>query len=420
MNLSSKKTHRVSGIRTRRCMPVLMTVLLLCTAPGMVSADKMNDRLPQPNKRSGAALTNSSGEALVQVALLLDTSGSMKGLVDQARCQLWNVVSDLATAQRDGKPIRLQIAVYQFGTEDVSKKQGCLRQIIPFTETLDDVSAGLFRLTVAGGDEYCGEAVGAALDDLDWSSEPSVYKAIFIAGNESFYQGERTFGSLLPELNAQSILVNTIYCGSKYKNDEEWRLASQAAEGRFTKIDHNHKLPDISTPYDQKMRELNSEMNETFVWYGSRAKKAAENQARQDRNADRMSDHAFASRMSAKIGHLYHHIEHDLIDGTLHGKIRLETMPEELMPESLRSMTPKERQEYLSAMISLRQSVRRRMAEVIAKRHRFLTAKMSEKLSPSEDSVTDLGEALISAVTEQARQRGYEFEKPLDVAAQKN
>ena len=161
------------------------------------------------------------------------------------------------------------------------------------------------------------------------------------------------------------------------------------------------------------MRELNGEMNETFVWFGDRANKAAENQARQDRNADRMSDHAFAARMSAKIGHLYHHVEHDLVDASLHGKVKLQSMPEKLMPENLRAMSEQEREDYMATMIRARQSVRRRMAEVIAKRHQFLIRKMSESPGDQKSSVVALGDALTSAVTQQANQRGYEFGDPV-------
>ena len=65
-----------------------------------------------------------NNESLVQIAILLDTSGSMKGLVDQARCQLWNVVTELAKASRGNELSKLQISVYQYGTESVSKDRG--------------------------------------------------------------------------------------------------------------------------------------------------------------------------------------------------------------------------------------------------------------------------------------------------------
>ena len=37
----------------------------------------------------------------IQLALLLDTSNSMDGLIDQAKSQLWKIVNELATSKKD-------------------------------------------------------------------------------------------------------------------------------------------------------------------------------------------------------------------------------------------------------------------------------------------------------------------------------
>lgn len=381
--------------------------ILLCPSP-VNAGRKMPGTLNTPRTLVTAPPVASS-EPLVQLAILLDTSGSMKGLADQARCQVWNAVSRLSTAERSGKPIRLEIAVYQFGTEFVGKSEGCLKQIISFTEDLDAVSEALFRLKIAGGDEYCGAAINAATADLAWSTDPTVYKTIVIAGNESFFQGETTFGEVLPQLTSSNIVLNSIYCGTKYKDDDGWLAATEIAGGRFARIDHNHHLPNVKTPFDGQMRALNREMNETFVWYGKHSHKTADNQKHQDENTAKMSDHAFAARMSAKIGHLYHHVDHDLVDAMNHGKVKLNKMPEDLMPANLRVMTVDQRMEFLNRKIGDRQAVRRRMADVIAKRHAFLEKVMMEKLG--KDAPNVFGEALIEALVEQATERGFKFGK---------
>ena len=40
----------------------------------------------------------------VQIAILLDTSNSMDGLIAQAKTQLWNVVNEFVRAKKDGRP----------------------------------------------------------------------------------------------------------------------------------------------------------------------------------------------------------------------------------------------------------------------------------------------------------------------------
>lgn len=152
--------------------------------------------------------------ALVQVALLLDTSGSMRGLIDQARSQLWNVVAELGKAERQGTKSRLEIAVYKYGMNG-NRGQGFLRQVVGFTDNLDEVSAALFSLNVGGSHENCGQVIAAAVENLEWSDRPDVYKAAFIAGNESFDQGPVSFGGQIIPLDQRGIVLNSIFCGSK-------------------------------------------------------------------------------------------------------------------------------------------------------------------------------------------------------------
>ena len=165
----------------------------------------------------------------------------------------------------------------------------------------------------------------------------------------------------------------------------------------------------METPYDQKMRMLNQKMNDSFVWYGAGSEQAANNQQMQDSNAQKMSDHAFAARMSAKIGHLYHHVHHDLVDAIAHGKVDISQMSVDQMPEMLKKLTPAERIEYIEKKASQRQTVRRQMADVITKRHSFLEAKMSESQKKPSDGSIVLGDALAKAIRQQAEGKGYTF-----------
>lgn len=383
---------------------------LLSASAGALAGKRMEAELPSPS--APTATTTASTEPLIQLAILLDTSGSMDGLIDQARCQLWTAVSEVAKASRDGRPVRLEIAVYQYGTEFVSKSQGALRQVCGFTDDLDEVSAALFGLKVKGGEEYCGEVISRAAADLDWASQSDVYKSIFIAGNESFQQGEVTFASALPQLNERGVVVNTIFCQSpKYQADEVWELAARTSGGRYSLIDHNHHLPNIPTPMDEDLVKLNEEMNETFVWFGKGADQAAANQKQQDANARGLSAHAFAARMSSKIGHLYHHVDHDLIDALEHEKVNLAKMPVEKMPETLQAMSAEQRMTYLNGLMSQRQSIRRRMADVISRRHTFLMSQLPGK----QGQPAVLGEALTDVLTAQAGDRGFEFAEPVTV-----
>ena len=91
---------------------------------------------------------------LIQMAILLDTSGSMSGLIDQARAELWSIVNEFIAARKEGKAPEFQVALYEYGKSSVPKETGYIRLIVPFTTDLDKISEELFALTTNGGDEY--------------------------------------------------------------------------------------------------------------------------------------------------------------------------------------------------------------------------------------------------------------------------
>jgi len=125
----------------------------------------------------------------IKVALLLDTSNSMDGLIDQAKAQLWEIVNELSYAKCKNARPNLEIALYEYGNDDLNSREGYLRKILAFTDDLDDVSKELFSLTTNGGSEYCGMVIQASLNQLDWGNNADDLKMIFIAGNEPFTQG---------------------------------------------------------------------------------------------------------------------------------------------------------------------------------------------------------------------------------------
>ena len=151
----------------------------------------------------------------IQVAILLDVSNSMDGLIDQAKAQLWNMVSVLGKARCDGKTPQVELALYEYGRSSNNAQVGYVKQISAFTSDLDEVSRNLFRLTTNGGDEYCGQVMHTSLTDLPWDNGDAHYKVIFIAGNEDFLQGTTPFTKACTIAKQKGVIVNTIYCGNR-------------------------------------------------------------------------------------------------------------------------------------------------------------------------------------------------------------
>src|SRR5688572_31096060 len=146
----------------------------------------------------------------VQVAVLLDVSNSMDGLIEQAKAQLWNMVSVLGKATCNDVTPSVEIALYEYGRPSNDVQAGYVKQINSFTSDLDEVSRNLFRLTTNGGSEYCGHVMYTSLTKLDWDSNPDNYKVIFIAGNEDFLQGDISWTRACTEAMKKGVTINTI------------------------------------------------------------------------------------------------------------------------------------------------------------------------------------------------------------------
>ena len=205
----------------------------------------------------------------IKVALLLDTSNSMDGLINQAKSQLWEIVNELSYAKCENEHPNLQIALYEYGNDNLSSRKGYIRKVIGFSSDLDEISEKLFSLTTNGGNEFCGEVILTSLKQLEWGSNKDDLKLIFIAGNEPFTQGNINYVDAAAQANEQNVIINTIFCGN-YKNgvSGKWQHGAKLANGDYMAIDHNEAIVYIASPYDDAIIKLNNQLNVTTIYNG--------------------------------------------------------------------------------------------------------------------------------------------------------
>ena len=196
----------------------------------------------------------------IQLAILLDTSNSMDGLIDQTRNQLWQVVNEFSTAKQDGVTPILEVALFEYGNDSNPQSAGYVRQLNSFTRELDAVSEGLFSLETNGGSEFCGTAIKTAIDTLQWSHLDSDIKTIFIAGNESFAQGPVSYQQAIEMASSYGISVNTIHAGTHEEGiNDSWQTAALLAGGNYLSIDANQQVVHIDAPQDAEIAILNAQ-----------------------------------------------------------------------------------------------------------------------------------------------------------------
>ncbi len=353
------------------------------------------------------ALEAASSAPRVQIALLLDTSNSMDGLIEQAKRQLWTVVNTFGKARRGTQLAHLEIALYEYGKSSLAAEGGFLRQVLPFTTDLDKVSEELFALKTNGGDEYCGMVIQKASRNLAWSKSKGDLKLIYIAGNEPFTQGPVTYASAIADAKERGIVVNTIHCGTAKEGAKTgWAEAARLASGQALNIDQNRAVAHIDAPQDDEIAQLGRELNKTYLGYGKKAKEARQRQEAQDKNA--ASNKASATtRAMSKAGRLYDNSGWDLVDGTKKGAVKLDELKEEDLPEELQGKDVEERKKIVEAKAQERAQIQARIQKLQAEREKFVAEK--QKAAAGEGAAT-LDKAIIESASKQAAAQGLALE----------
>ncbi len=347
----------------------------------------------------------------VDVAILLDTSNSMDGLISQAKAQLWTIVQQFAKAKKNGQTPELKVALFEYGNTRLPASEGYIRQVVPLTDDLDKLSEALFGLTTSGGDEYCGQVIDEAITRLDWSKAKNSYKAIFIAGNEPFTQGSVDYRAACKRAIEKGVVVNTIHCGNHSEGvNGQWQNGAQLAEGEFFNIDQDRAIVHIKCPQDEIIIKLSGELNGTYLWYGAKLErmKCAENQVVQDKNAFGVSEGVAASRAVTKANSAYCNTTRDLVDAKKADAEILMKLKDEDLPESLQKMTLAERQKCVDDAAAKRAEIQKKINDLTAEREKYIAEQ--RKLDTKSAGSDTLGDAIVSTIRKQLAKSGFENE----------
>lgn len=400
--------------RSRR--PALAIAIVAGALPALAGGQRCLEPAPDPQgtpKLVEVASPLPADEAqrpVVQLAILLDTSGSMQGLIDQAKGQLWAIVNEFALAKRQGQAPRLQVALYEYGKQSIPESEGYLRQILPLTDDLDEVSSQLFALSTNGGEEYCGRVIDAAAKGLAWSDRKGDLKIIVVAGNEPFTQGQVDYRTSIPGAVKKGIIINTIHCGDRATGERTgWKDGAILGEGTFSCIETNAQAPHIDAPQDAEILRLGTEVNATYLGFGAQGDAARERQELQDANAVAAAPGSSVQRAVTKSSGLYSNSSWDLVDALKDGKVKLEDVKEADLPQELKGLTLEQRKAKVEDLRTRRGEIQARIAELNKQRADFVAQKLKDA---GQDAGNSLQAALVQSIRAQASKLGYVFADP--------
>ncbi len=370
-------------------------LIILSAATSSIAAAPRHEESPAPKQS-------------IMLALLLDTSNSMDGLIDQAKSQLWKIVNELAKAKCDdnSRPT-IKIALYEYGNNGLPATLGYIRQVTPLTSDLDLISEKLFSLKTNGGNEYCGQVIKTSLNELDWSGSRADLKMIFIAGNEPFTQGEVPYRTACGLAKDKDVVVNTIFCGPYGEGVEtEWKDGAVLTGGSYMSIEQDRKTVYIATPYDDQIDALNTRLNSTYVYYGQSGERKKEQQEAQDSNAGYISRENKVERGIAKSSSAYSNSTWDLIDAAKGDSKVIETAKESELPKEMKGMTVEQRKAYVKQKSEERALLQKQIQELANKRQSYIDANTTKE---EKDAMLDA--AMLKSIKEKATTKNLRWEK---------
>ena len=367
-----------------------------------------NIESPQIKKRVIVTQAINSDAPKIQVGILLDSSNSMDGLIEQARTQIWSVINALDKVKKNDKNPVIEVSLYHYGNDTLPSSEGFNRMLNELTTDLDLVSENLFSIKTQGGQEYTGWVIDSALKQLDWSNDSEDFRVIFIAGNETFQQGSVDWQKAIDAAAKKDVIVNTIYCGKSESPDSSlWATAANAGKGSYFNLNQDKVIVSIPTPYDDEIARLNRELNQTYLPYGARGQVSRGRQSAQDSNAFNSSNRSAGyNRVLSKVSGSYRNSSWDLVDAVRDNTIDLNTIDKNLLPENMRSLTVPEIRQQVADMAQKRAALRAKIIKLGQKRAEYIA-----KNTPKQDVDKTLDSLMISALYQQLAAKGFEIKK---------
>jgi len=394
----------------------LLSILILLATSGCQNslAKNTNDNTSQQAAIQNIIQPKPIEPPKIQLAILLDTSNSMDGLIDQTRNQIWQVVNEFSKAKRHGITPRLEVALFEYGNDSNSADTGYVKMLNNFTTELDAVSEGLFSLTTNGGSEYCGFVIKTALKNLNWSESEQDIRSIFIAGNEAFTQGPVNYQEAIALAKKRDIRVNTIHAGDHLVGIQTgWQQAAVYTGGDYMSINADHKIEHIKAPQDPIIAQLNLQLNLTYVPYGKKGQEKALRQRKQDQESQKISAALLSKRAQSKSSSFYRNKSWDLVDAIEEGLVEegvLETMPVESLSEPMQALPAEKRLEYVQQKAQSRKKIKLQINQLVKQRQSYIL-EQKEKTHKQKNEQADMAQALVKAIKKQALQKDYQFQK---------
>ena len=345
----------------------------------------------------------------VEVVFVLDTTGSMSGLIQSAKEKIWSIATTMS--QADPAPeIRMGLVAYR------DRGDAYVTRVVDLSEDLDSMYATLMDFRAEGGGddpESVNQALHDAVNDISWSQDGNAYQVVFLVGDappHMDYQDDVKYPDIVEMAKAKGIAVNTIQCGRHPATTRHWQQVALLGHGRYFQVDQSGGAVAISTPFDRKLAELSARLDATRLYYGSdegkevlQRKVAATEKLHADSSiesrARRAAFNASASGRTNRLG------KQELVDDVTSGRVDLSGIDRDEFPEPLQAMAPAERTAFIEKNAEAREALAGEIQQLVDKRDAYLHDRVEEEGGAEES----LDHQLFGAIRAQAEAKGLRY-----------
>ena len=352
----------------------------------------------------------SNDQSRIDVVFVLDTTGSMGGLIGAAKEKIWSIATTMASAQ-SAPEIRMGLVAYR------DRGDTYVTKVVDLSSDLDSIYATLMDFQADGGGdgpESVNQALHDAVHKVSWSQQAGTYKVVFLVGDappHMDYQDDIKYPVTLSAAKAKGIVVNAIQSGQVSATTPAWQQIAKLGAGQYFQVEQTGNAVAIATPFDEKIAKLSAKMDDTRLYYGTKEekKKQRRKQAAADKlhaassvesRARRATFNASTSGAANFLG------EGELVEEVSSGRVDLSSIDKDQLPAAMQAMAPEEQAKVISETADRRNELKRQITRLTKERAEYLDKKVKQAGGASDS----LDDQIYRAVREQAGKLGLTYE----------
>ena len=361
--------------------------------PSPVPVPPVDDQTPSDQVRN-----YTTGNSTLEMVFVLDTTGSMGGLLEGAKQRIWGIVNEVMQSASHPS-VRVGLVAYR------DRRDEYVTKVLPLTTDLDQVYSTLMSYRAEGGGD-APEDVRRALADgvrkAGWSPrKQGIAQIIFLVGDappHEDYQDEPSTATTTAEAVKAGMIVNTIQCGNEPGTQPVWQAIAQNGEGQYFTIAQDGGVQAIATPYDKELSELGAKIGATYMAYGGGGGAEGESYRAAARGRQASTELTVASLAPAPaaadraVNKAVNSEAYagDLLTNLENGSAQLDSVKDEDLPDDLKKLDPAARHKEIEKRLAERKALRNDILKLSKLRDEFIAAarkKQSGKPSGFDSAV---------------------------------